>query len=167
MRCAAALTLLILSPPALAQELSFSAEATETCLSAASDQTAKVACIGQAAEACIATPDGYTTVGMGFCYSEEASYWDDRLNTAFAELMRVERGIVEEIKSFGGFTPDAPGALRDMQRAWIGYRDATCAYEYTTWGGGTGGGPANAACLMEETGRQALILERRLADRSQ
>ena len=46
-----------------------------------------------------------------------------------------------------------------MQRAWIEYRDATCAYEAAQWGGGTGAGPAFAGCLMRLTAEQALYLE--------
>jgi uncharacterized protein YecT (DUF1311 family) len=49
-----------------------------------------------------------------------------------------------------------------MQRAWIGYRDAACDYERAQWGGGSGGGPATAGCLMRLTGEQALALEGRL-----
>ena len=166
MRVFASVCLVLVASPVLAQEIPFAPNATEACLAdAATDE--KADCVGASAAACIDTPDGYTTVGMGFCYSAEANYWDRRLNTVFRSLMAAERALVEEIKDLGGYTPDAPGALRDMQRAWIGYRDASCAYEYTTWGGGTGGGPANAACLMHETGRQALLLELRLADRTQ
>ena len=50
-----------------------------------------------------------------------------------------------------------------MQRAWIGYRDAACAYEASQWGGGTGAGPAAVGCMMTLTGRQALALEEKLA----
>lgn len=155
-------------PPAavVADDLSFTPEATETCLADAGDMPERLSCIGLSAQACIDTPDGYTTVGMGFCYGVEAGYWDDRLNDAFARLMRAERALVAEMTEIGARMPDAPGALRDMQRAWIGYRDALCGYEYSTWGGGTGGGPAHAACLMQETGRQALLLEDRLEERS-
>ena len=167
MKYALAITLVAFSTPGYGQDLPFSSDATEACLETATTRAEKEMCIGLSAGACSDTPDGSTTVGMGFCFDKEASYWDARLNAAFAALMRVERALVEEIKSYGGFAPDAPAALRDMQRAWIGYRDATCAYEYTTWGGGTGGGPANAACLMYETGRQTLILEDRLSERSQ
>ena len=158
---------LAMATPLAAQDIPFTPDATEMCLTKATDQAARTLCVGESAKACIDTPGGYTTVGMGFCYRAEATYWDERLNTAFGALMQVETTMLEEIRELGGTAPNAPGALRDMQRAWIGYRDATCAYEYTTWGGGTGGGPANASCLMQETGRQALILESRLADRSQ
>ena len=150
-----------------AQDVPFSEGPIEVCVAKAGSFSEKEACIGAGAAACIDTPDGYTTVGMSFCYGQEASYWDTRLNAAFAELMAFQRGLKAEIEGLGGFAPDAPSALRDMQRAWIGYRDATCAYEYSTWGGGSGGRPAHAACLMQETARQALVLERRLMERQQ
>ena len=54
--------------------------------------------------------------------------------------------------------PKQAEALRDMQRAWITFRDAACDYERSQWGGGTGGGPATLACLMRMTGEQALLL---------
>ena len=155
----------VLAWPVIAQDLSFDATATEDCLSNAADMPSRLACVGASAEACIATPDGYTTVGMGFCYSEEAAYWDERLNTAFASLRAGERDLMKEMKDIGATVPDTAIALRDMQRAWIVSRDASCNYEYSTWGGGTGGGPAVAACLMHETARQTLKLEERLMDR--
>jgi uncharacterized protein YecT (DUF1311 family) len=51
-------------------------------------------------------------------------------------------------KADGLTVPPVAEALRDMQRAWIAYRDASCDYERAQWGGGTGGGPATAGCLM-------------------
>lgn len=156
---------LLLSGVALAQDLAFQPDATEDCLSVATDLQSKLACVGKSAEVCIDTPDGYTTVGMGFCYSEEASFWDGRLNAAFASLRAAERDLMAEMSEIGATVPDTVAALRDMQRAWIGYRDASCNYEYSTWGGGTGGGPAIASCLMHETARQALLLEQRMSER--
>jgi uncharacterized protein YecT (DUF1311 family) len=63
-----------------------------------------------------------------------------------------------------GNDPEHAQALRDMQRAWIGFRDATCAFERAYWGGGTGGGGtggglAQVSCLMQMTGEQALYLK--------
>ena len=158
---------LFLSVPlgAAAQDIAFTPEPTESCLSGAEGMVERLACVGRAAKTCIDTPNGYSTVGMSFCYSREADYWDDRLNGTFARLMVAERAVLEEMREIGATVPDAPAALRGMQRAWIGYRDALCGYDYTTWGGGTGGGPAYAACLMQETGRQTLLLETRLEER--
>ena len=47
----------------------------------------------------------------------------------------------------------------EIFKRWIGYRDATCDYERSQWGGGTGGGPATLGCLMRLTGEQTLYLE--------
>ncbi len=156
----------LVASPVGAQEIAFAPDATEACLAEASDVYGQEACIGDSAQACIDTPDGYTTVGMGFCLSAEASYWDERLNTAFRALLRSESELMEEMEKIGSSVPDTAKALRDMQRTWIGFRDASCAYEHATWGGGSGGGPAYAGCLMDKTGRQALVLEQRLRDRA-
>jgi uncharacterized protein YecT (DUF1311 family) len=63
----------------------------------------------------------------------------------------------------GDFAPPSEPALREMQRAWIPFRDARCGFEMSLWGGGTGGGPAYAECLMIVTAEQALYLETALA----
>ncbi|MEO0774677.1 MAG: lysozyme inhibitor LprI family protein, partial [Pseudomonadota bacterium] len=63
-----------------------------------------------------------------------------------------------EMASIGASVASQEEALRAMQRAWIAYRDATCDYEYSQWGGGTGGGPALIGCIMRETGEQTLYL---------
>ena len=49
-------------------------------------------------------------------------------------------------------------SLRDMQRAWIGFRDARCTYEASLWQGGTGASPAVLNCRLQETAEQALYL---------
>lgn len=155
----------LLAGPALAQDIPFSPEATESCLASAGDLAARQACVGASAEACINTPDGYTTVGMGFCYGAERDWWDTRLNAAYGALMEMETAVEAELKALGSAAPSPAVALRDMQRAWIGWRDAACDYEVSQWGGGTGGGPAWSQCTMQLTGQQALSLEDRLASR--
>ena len=110
------------------------------------------------------TPGGSSTVGMGYCLSQELDLWDARLNETYRALLTVERALDAETATLGASVPPRASALRDMQRAWIGFRDATCVYEYAQWGGGTGGGPANTSCLLRLTALQALELERRLRD---
>ena len=56
---------MLLAPPAAAQGIPFSREATEACLAAAADLAGREACVGSQRDACIETPDGYTTVGNG------------------------------------------------------------------------------------------------------
>lgn len=148
--------------PASAQTPPFSIEATEACLAAAADASDRLACVGRSAEACMAAEGGASTAGMGFCLDAEARYWDGRLNAAYAALSPREERADRDNAAAGWSPPSAAAALRDMQRAWIGYRDAACAYEAARWGGGTGAGPARLQCLMAATGAQALELEDRL-----
>lgn len=144
--------------PAAAGDLVFGPEATEACLR--SGQGA--ACIGASANMCMeVTPGGGSTAGMGGCLDRELQYWDARLNAAYTVAMRRARAVDAEMKDLGSSAPPQAPAMRAMQRAWIGFRDAKCDFVRSEWGGGTGGGPATIACLMEETGRQALFLERR------
>lgn len=162
-----ALLLFFLAVPAWASGPEFTPGATEECLAAATDIGGREACIGLSAAACYSPEGVYSNVAIGICYGAEADYWDRRLNLAYRELLAAEMAMMEHRPETRVRAPDAVSALREMQRAWISYRDAACWYEYTTWGGGTGGGPANAACLMQVTGRQALALEARLEDRQQ
>lgn len=151
--------LILAAAPASAQELAFDPAFTLDCLAGGGGE----ACIGRAAEACTLAPDGYTTVGMGFCYGAEWELWDARLNAAYDQVMEMEESLDAEMAEIGATVPKTAPALRDMQRAWIVFRDAACDYERAQWGGGTGQGPATAACLMTETARQTLRLEARLA----
>ncbi len=143
---------------AAAQDLPFEPDRIEACLEAGEAEQ----CIGRAAEHCASTPDGSTTVGLGFCYGQERDWWDARLNRVYGDLMDQEKAIDDEMAEIGSRAPKRAPALLSMQRAWIVFRDAACSYEYTQWGGGTGGGPANAACLMKLTGQQTLLLESNL-----
>lgn len=143
-----------------AQELTFNIGYTTACLVATANIDAKQICIGKAAEACMTnTPGGESTYGMGGCLSAEAEWWDTELNQAYKALMAHEKNMDRENGAGENNVQSAAKALRDAQRAWIGFRDATCAYEYAQWGGGTGGGPASVACFMRMTGQQALYLQ--------
>ncbi|MEM9970766.1 MAG: lysozyme inhibitor LprI family protein [Pseudomonadota bacterium] len=149
----------LLALPVFADDLSFDPDATEACLADGGAET----CIGLSADACMESEYGSSTVGMGFCLGEELSLWDTRLNDVYGALLASEREADRVISEAGGNAPPRASALRDMQRAWIGFRDAACVYEYAQWGGGTGGNPAYVACLMRITAEQALALEARLA----
>ncbi|MFQ6547856.1 lysozyme inhibitor LprI family protein [Aestuariibius sp. 2305UL40-4] len=151
-----------LAAPLAAQEIDFDIAPVEACLLEAPD---KRSCVGLAAETCAETPDGGTTVGLGFCYGRELDWWDARLNVAYQDLLAQKRELDAEMEEIGATVPSQADALQAMQRAWIAYRDATCDYERSLWGGGTGGGPATSACLMRETGEQALYLEAGLEQR--
>ncbi|MEQ9693654.1 lysozyme inhibitor LprI family protein [Shimia sp. SDUM112013] len=154
------LACLALGSAAQAQNLVFSPTETEACFVTLSDDADPATCIGASANACMAaTSDGGTTVGMGGCLEQERAYWDARLNTAYGTVRSAAMALDAEMQEIGSSAPSQAEALKQMQRAWITYRDATCDYERSLWGGGTGGGPATVACHMTLTATQALYLE--------
>ncbi|MCP3972180.1 MAG: DUF1311 domain-containing protein [Rhodobacteraceae bacterium] len=155
----------LLAGPAAAQDISFGMSGTLSCLDRADWVYAEMeACIGTSAGACMeATPMGGSTIGMSECLDRELDYWDERLNAGYRVLRDKERRDDAEWSGSPGVVSKAD-ALRDMQRAWIAFRDATCDYERSQWGGGTGGGPATVGCLMRLTGEQAIYLESMMAE---
>lgn len=143
---------------------SFSPSATETCVAtetAASRSLSGYAvldCVGRAAQICMSSPGGDNTVGMIACLQAELAYWDRRLNAAYARRLAAAKAGDAETKIRGAALP-IEESLRKMQRSWISYRDAACLYEQAQWQGGSGGGPAAAACHMNVTAQQAFRLE--------
>ncbi|NHQ75901.1 DUF1311 domain-containing protein [Roseovarius gahaiensis] len=105
------------------------------------------------------TPGGDTTIGMIECLDGEVGYWDARLNAAYAERMAIAKDQDSDTLGLRSAAASIEDSLRNMQRSWIIFRDASCLYEQAQWMGGTGGGPATQACHMHETARQALKLE--------
>ncbi|MCU0908716.1 MAG: lysozyme inhibitor LprI family protein [Rhodobacteraceae bacterium] len=161
----AAVALAVLAVPAAAQEIAFSPAATEACLTAAPADPAT--CIGHAADACMLDTDGgETTVGMGACLAAERDWWAARLATAEAAVAAAVAAEDTEMAGIGATVPPLAPALDAMRAAWAAWRDAACDWERVQWGGGTGQGPATAACLMRITGEQALSLESWLAERA-
>ena len=79
------------------------------------------------------------------CYRTETAIWDDLLNENYKSLVA---DLDDEQKA----------KLRDMQRAWIAYRDSTCGFYYTKIQG-TMAQPMGAACAARETARRALLLK--------
>ena len=153
----AALILALLAAPAAAQEAPpFDPAPLLACLEGGGTADD---CAGLAANACMEGEGGSSTVGMGFCLGAERDWWDGRLNDSYRQAMTRAQEADAELKELGSAAaPQAP-ALRDMQRAWIAFRDAACTHEATRWGGGTGAGPAAAQCALTLTARQAMHLD--------
>lgn len=151
---------LLVSTAATAQDLRYSDQASQSCVDQAGTPEAKRSCIGSSASACMdATADGSTTIGMMQCLDEEHAYWDARLNQVYKNVRADAKADDAEMAEIGSSAPKMAPALRDMQRAWIAYRDATCDFELSQWGGGSGGGPAILSCMLQMTGEQAIYLE--------
>lgn len=143
-----------LSSGAALAEMQFDISPTLDCLAQQGDEGDRMSCVGVAAGVCM---DGNeTTVGMGFCLEQEWMYWDDQLNAVYKE---AKAGAAAMDKDMAPPLNVQEQSLKEMQRAWIAFRDARCNWEAALWMGGTGSGPAQLACLMQETGRQALTLQ--------
>lgn len=139
---------------AQAQNIQFSPNLSLSCYYESDEMSQPLACIGLSANQCMeVSPGGYSNRGMDLCYGAEIELWDGLLNASYKSLQENDK---QNDANSGG---NRAIALRDMQRAWIVFRDTTCNYEYAQWSGGSGAGPAYAACLMHMTGQQALALD--------
>jgi uncharacterized protein YecT (DUF1311 family) len=94
---------------------------------------------------CIDASGGVTS-SINDCIGAEADYQDKRLNSVY-------RSLLSKLDDKG------KQKLRSDERNWIAYRDSHCAADKDS---GTAGMLDSNACLLEETAKQANILEGRL-----
>jgi len=93
---------------------------------------------------CMDKADG-TTMDMLDCMGTETKLQDGRLNKAYKEAMAQ-------------LHPERKKQLQQAQRAWIGYRDANCAF-YADPDGGTMARVIASDCFMSATATRAKELE--------
>ena len=151
-----ALSLFLVLPTAtFAQDIRFDPTPLSRCYAAGGG----FACHGTAADACMrATEIGGTTIGQQFCLEEERLWWDARLNESYQSLRAAATEEDRSIDPASG-QPRAVDTLRDMQRAWISFRDATCNHEIQPWFGGTGASGAWLSCQSRMTAQQTVYLD--------
>lgn len=93
-------------------------------------------------------------VEIAMCQRVVLAWWDAKLNENYKTRMEVQKTFDADN---GG--ADYQDRLRDMQRAWIPYRDAYCAYYAKSQPGGSGAITDELECLITETKSQALTVE--------
>lgn len=152
--------LVVLPRVGFAQDTPFDAQLTQACLAEAVDIAAKRDCIGLSAAACAdASVGGFNTRSMTACMGDELALFDALLNTEYAQVRKL---AAELDKQEGGASFD-PVSMVDrlvqMQRAWIAFRDATCAYEQRQFDGGTLGRLVQVDCMATMTAEQAFRLQ--------
>jgi uncharacterized protein YecT (DUF1311 family) len=103
-------------------------------------------CIRVVSTACIQAEGNLSNATYNKCYGRETDVWDARLNAAYKRLLADADG------------EDVAEGYRKTQRAWIAYRDASCAQAWLVFKG-TMANPIGSYCRMEKTARQALWLE--------
>lgn len=117
------------------------------CLDKADSSTGyEESCIGSISERCMELPGGATTVGMNQCLRREMQLWDGVLNRDYQAIKESQPTEV-----FSG--------LREVQRAWIKYRDLKCSYPHVMIKG-TMASTMAADCMNTETARRAIDLMR-------
>ena len=118
----------------------------DTCLKAAQTLRAeRTRCIGTVSGPCLEDEKANSTAAMSGCHRREAAIWDDLLNTAFGELQK-------------SLETAAATKLKDVQIAWIKWRDAKCEFPFALFDGGTMAQPISAACFMDTTASRAIEL---------
>ena len=103
--------------PALAKDKpdARAAAAIEDCVKSKSATGMGETCIGIVSGPCLDKAADPSTAGMVACVARERAVWDDILNETYNRL-RAKLDDKQQQK------------LRDMQRAWIAARDATCGF---------------------------------------
>jgi len=94
---------------------------------------------------CVNAPGGAGNLDTADCYRVEQAAWDGLLNEAYKAL-------------HDDLDAGQAAKLRDMQRAWIAYRDTTCGF-YSEKARGSMAIPMASACAARETARRALLLK--------
>lgn len=159
---------LFAAAPVLAQDSSepqFDAALVNTCLATAQARQAQdqqpdwESCVAVSADPCMQGAVGSSTVGTSMCLSQEYDIWDAKLNEAYQAILSEAEATDKEMAELGSAAEKQVPYLRDMQRNWISFRDAACAFERSRWGGGTGGGPAAIECMMRLTAQQYFWLQ--------
>lgn len=87
-----------------------------------------------------------SNLGTANCYRMEEAIWDQLLNENYKSLMDSIEDRQDQDK------------LKDMQRAWLAYRDTTCDFYWHKIHGSMAV-PMSAACRLRETARRALLLK--------
>jgi uncharacterized protein YecT (DUF1311 family) len=86
-----------------------------------------------------------SNLGTADCYRIETVIWDAILNDNYKQLMEAIDDKADQDK------------LKEMQRAWIAYRNTTCDFYWYKIHGSMSV-PMTAACQLRETARRAMLL---------
>jgi uncharacterized protein YecT (DUF1311 family) len=136
----------LVASPALAKDKpdARASAAIQDCVKSKSATGMGETCIGIVSGPCLDKAADPSTAGMVACVARERAVWDDILNETYNRL-RAKLDDKQQQK------------LRDMQRAWIAARDATCGF-YWDFYQGTMASPMSAGCVNKETAERALFL---------
>ena len=159
-RTIAGLMLLASTGGAVAQEIPFSADATETCLAGQRDPEGRAACIGRSAAACHQKMTDRTEEDAAACLNAETEWWRGRMQAAYervetrAALLDVE--FATAISQGGARMTDD---LAAMQAAWKDWSEKRCFFAAVEHRGKPDRTEVASDCVLHATADQALLLE--------
>ncbi|WP_306154969.1 lysozyme inhibitor LprI family protein [Roseovarius sp. MMSF_3281] len=140
--------------PVVAQDFAVDGHRIDRCIAIQDDP---MLCVGREAYDCIEANGGGPNMVLAACHEAEAVFWDAALNRAYQHLVYLARE--REAGDVGYEAGALVTALRDMQRAWMVYRDASCDNALALAKPfGSAAGPAFAECQMVQTARQYFVL---------
>lgn len=151
MRCLAAMAVMFAAAAQAGHSSGFDPAAIDQCLADAPDAI----CADAGMEACRAyVQDNHPDVApvdrdLG-CVDASRQAWDAHLGRVYDRVVGLSAAQ----------DADTEQALRQMERDWITFRDARCAFDRLAFGGGTGGAVEQPRCLRDETARHAALLSR-------
>ncbi len=154
---------LLVGLPAVASDLEYETATYggvfDACYTAAETREDRQACVGQMSEACMEGEEGgYSTLGMSSCTRAETIMWDGALNAEYKSTMAAMKAAdKDEAEYFPGYAKRVE-SLRDVQRAWIPFRDASCSFAYALWGSGSMRNTEYAGCMLEMTSQRTIEL---------
>lgn len=146
----------LFSGPAAADQFDIDPHLIDRCL-AINDET-PMRCVGRQADACAQRNGDGANMVLSVCLENESKFWDGFLNQTYARLL--DAAITREDADIGYNPESLVDAVRDMQRSWIAYRDATCHHAFVfARPFNSAIGPAINECVMRETARQVFQLQ--------
>ncbi len=88
------------------------------------------------------------------CQNAEFDWWDAKLNEVYKERMATQKSYDADRGD-----PYHEDLLRDMQRAWIPFRDAACGFAARGQPGGSGAVNDGVDCMIRETVEQINFIQ--------
>lgn len=133
---------------------------TAACVAAAVTEAEQRACIGRAADACIASTKGATEVDAAICLNAETGWWTNRLNAANSAM--AERAVALDLKHAPQIAKGAPKMVDDFtmyQTAWKDWSEKRCIFVAMLRFGKPDRMVAASTCMLHLVAEQTIFLE--------
>jgi uncharacterized protein YecT (DUF1311 family) len=140
-------------------------DATATCVAAARTDADRQACIGLAAQACIAAIPKADDTDAAACLNTEAAWWQTRMREAYARMQAKSEKLDRRFAAqMGSVSPTLTEDLAKTQEAWQAWTDQRCFFEAMQRRGKLDRPRVASACQLHRIAEQALYLDASAAE---